>query len=90
MLKIIQGCTLMVTQNIDKKQNILKSDMGHYIGVRWKPSHKPHMEDYHGYKVNCAYMNDIECLILKLQIDGRCIELHSSKGRHWISWFIGN
>jgi hypothetical protein len=50
--------------------------MGHYIGVRWKPGCKPHIEDYHGYKVSCAFMNDIECLVVKLQVNGRCIELH--------------
>jgi len=75
-LKLIQGCPLMVNKTIDRKQNIVKGAMGHYIGVRWKPGCKPHIEDYHGYKVSCAFMNDIECLVVKLQVNGRCIELH--------------
>jgi hypothetical protein len=74
-LKLIQGCNVMINQNIDKKLNIVKGATGNYVGVRWKQGHMPHIEDYHGYKVSCAYVYDIECLVIRMKIDGRFIEI---------------
>ena len=74
-LKLIQGCAVMINQNIDKKQNIVKGAMGNYVGVRWKHGKGPHVEDYYGYKVNFANVRDIEYLVIKLRINGKFVEV---------------
>jgi len=47
----------------------------HKVLWRWKDGKCPHVEDYHGYKVNCGHVTDIECIILKLHTNGKHVEL---------------
>jgi len=74
-LKLIQGCPLMITTNTEKKRDLVKGMTASYVGVRWKDGKCPHVEDYHGYKVNCGHVTDIECIILKLHTNGKHVEL---------------
>jgi hypothetical protein len=74
-LKLITGCPLMINSNTERKRKIVKGLTGHYIGVRWKRGCQPHIENYHGYKVNAAHVTDIDCLIFKSSVDDRELEL---------------
>jgi hypothetical protein len=64
-LKLIQGCPLMIITNTEKKRDLVQGMTASYVGVQWKDGKCPHVEDYHGYKVNCGHVTDIECIILK-------------------------
>jgi hypothetical protein len=74
-LKLLEGYPLMVNTNTGKENNIVKGIMGNFIGVIWKPNCYPHVEDFHGYKVHCAYVSDVEYLILRLHVDGRRVHI---------------
>jgi hypothetical protein len=50
-----------------------------FVGVQWKPDCHPHIEDYYGFKVNRAHVQDLECLIVQLQTDGKHIEVYQEK-----------
>ena len=70
-LKLIEGIPLMVNTNTGKENRIVKGIIGNFVGVIWKHQCQAHVEDYHGYKVNCAYVTDIEYIVLQLHVDGR-------------------
>jgi hypothetical protein len=74
-LKLIKGCAIMVNQNIDRKQGIVKGAMGNFAGVKWKTGKTPHIEDYHGYKVYCAEPDDIEYMVIKMKTEQKYIKL---------------
>jgi hypothetical protein len=57
-LKLIKGCPLMINTNSAKKNGMVKGNMCTFVGVRWKPDCSPHVEDYYGFKVNCAHVQD--------------------------------
>jgi hypothetical protein len=76
-LKMIKGCPVMVITNTEKGRRIVKGTKANFIGVRWKHGCCAHVEDYNGFKVNSAHITDIDCIILKLQSDGRHVELQS-------------
>jgi hypothetical protein len=70
-LKLIEGIPLMVNTNTGKENRIVIGIIGNFVGVIWKHQCQAHVEDYHGYKVNCAYVTDIEYIVLQLHVDGR-------------------
>jgi hypothetical protein len=75
-LKLIKGCSLMINNNTEKKtKNIVKGNMAKFIGVRWKKDKFPHVENYHGFSVNCGHISDIQSLIIQLQTDKRHVEI---------------
>ncbi|MFO0446272.1 MAG: AAA family ATPase, partial [bacterium] len=72
-LKLIEGIPLMVNTNTGKENRIVKGIIGNFVGVIWKHQCNAHVENYHGYKVNCAYISDIEYIVLRLHVDGRLV-----------------
>jgi hypothetical protein len=76
-LKLIEGIPLMINTNTGRTNRIVKGIIGNFVGVIWKHECYPHVEDYHGYKINCAYVTDIEYIVLKLFVDGRQVYISS-------------
>jgi len=74
-LKLIIGYPVMINSIVDKERRIVKGVMGNFVGLRWKQYHQPHVENFHGFKVNSAYVTDIECIIIKLQMNGTAVEI---------------
>ncbi|MFM7983657.1 MAG: hypothetical protein ACKPKO_30470, partial [Candidatus Fonsibacter sp.] len=54
----------------------MKGMTGSYIGVRWKHGCEPHVEDYHGFKVNSCFTSDLECLLVKLHSNEKVVEIN--------------
>jgi hypothetical protein len=76
-LKLISGCPVMIISNTEKKRKIVKGMTGSYVGVKWKTGCGPHIENYHGFKVKCAYITDLECIALKLNKTNRIVEIQA-------------
>jgi len=74
-LKLIKGIPLMVNTNTGKENRIVKGIIGDFVGVIWKHQCNAHVEDYLGYKVQCAYVSDIEFIVLRLHVDGRLVHI---------------
>jgi hypothetical protein len=74
-LKLIKGIPLMVNTNTGKENRIVKGIIGDFVGVIWKHQCNAHVEDYLGYKVHCAYVSDIEFIVLRLHVDGRLVHI---------------
>lgn len=70
-LKLFKGCTVMINDNTQKKNGIVKGVLGNFIAVKWKTDCIPHVEDYHGFKVNCCHVHDLDSIIVRLQLDGK-------------------
>jgi hypothetical protein len=52
-----------------------KGTIGNFVGVRWKDGSSPQVENYNGYKVFAANINDLDCLIMKLDNTDQIVEL---------------
>ncbi|MFN9654790.1 MAG: AAA family ATPase, partial [Dolichospermum sp.] len=74
-LKLIIGSPLMLITNTEKKRKLVKGMTGNYAGIKWKPGREAHVENYHGYKVNCCHVTDIDCIVLKLHTGDRIVEI---------------
>ena len=65
----------MINSNTEKARKLCKGTMGNYVGVRWKEGCTPQIENYNGYKVFAANINDLDCLIMKLNNTDQIVEL---------------
>jgi hypothetical protein len=74
-LKLIRGSPLMINSNTEKARKLCKGTTGNFVGVSWKEGCSPQVENYNGYKVFAANINDLDCLIMKLNNTGQIVEL---------------
>jgi hypothetical protein len=65
----------MVNTNTGKENHIVKGIIGNFVGVIWKHQCNAQVEDYLGYKVHCAYVSDIEFIVLRLHVDGQLVHI---------------